>query len=213
MPLNVSDTESRIRLLVWSGFYTPEDVFEVISEEYLDPYSLSADDRAWIEETVEKQADEKRQAEASWSEETDWDRLDAVFEGLDEGQILALHNTGTTQSDGMSDVGDILKQLAAEGYAYRGWAFYHEQDVHRAMTDGVLWLAFGSQEGDSKPVADAIVAALGEAGFTATWAGTTDQRIEISGFDWKKRGLGDSDDDVDHDAEDDDEDEEQVDAA
>ncbi len=198
MALDVNDTEDRIRRLIWTGFYTPEDVFEVISEEYLDPYSLSADDRTWIEETVEKHATAKTEAEASWAEETDWDRLDIVFHELDEAGILALHNMGTKDEDGRSDVSDITEQMAIEGYTFKGSVFYHEDSILATIGGAPLSLTFSPAD-----AVDMIVGKLTEAGFDVATDEAGAGKLKLNGFNWLKRGLGDADDNED-DAEDDD---------
>ncbi len=194
MAIDLNDTGERIRLMIWSGFYTPEDVFEAISEEYLDPYELSADDRAWIDAKAEEEADAKLEAEEDWPETTDWDRLDAAFNDMDEAGILALHNAGTTQTDGLSDAADIATQMKDEGYVFKGFVFYHAQDIDRAQQDKVLNLTFGAFDGgDGVAIAQETVTILKNSDFEVDWNGTPDTRIEVTNFSWQKRGLGEDD--------------------
>ncbi len=205
MAIDLNDTGERIRLMIWSGFYTPEDVFEAISEEYLDPYELSADDRAWIDAKAEEEANAKSEAEEDWPETTDWDRLDAAFNDMDEVGILALHNAGMTQSDGMSDAADIAAQMKDEGYTFKGYVFYHSQDVDGALQGAPLHLAFGAfDDGDGAAVAHEAVTILQNSDFEVEWDGTLDQRIALKGFDWKKPGFGEDDDEDGEGYEDDD---------
>ena len=203
MALDIKEAEQQIRSLIWSGFYTPDDVFEIISEDLNDPYALSADDRTWIEETTERLAEQKTAEEANWPETTDWERLDEAFDRLDDAGILALHNSGTSQSDGIDDANDIARQMAGEGFSFRGWTFYHEQDLQRALSENILMLSFGSlneTEADPLTIAGEVVSVLKSAGFEVQWSGTPEDRISLQGFKWQKRGLGDVEDGDDEDS-------------
>ncbi|MGH1417652.1 MAG: DUF6891 domain-containing protein [Hyphomicrobiaceae bacterium] len=201
MAIDLNDTGERIRLMIWSGFYTPEDVFEVISEEYLDPYELSADDRAWIDAKAEEEAEAKLEAEQAWPDTTDWDRLDAAFNDLDEAGILGLHNAGVTQSEGLSDAADIAAQMKDEGYVFKGFVFYNTQDIDRAQKESVLNLTFGAFDGsDTGEIAQQAGAILTESGFDIAANPTPETGITLNDFTWQKRGLGeDEEDDEDQD--------------
>src|SRR5262245_61433879 len=72
----------------------------------------------------------KTVAEASWPEVTDPDRLSSAFKTLDAQGICALQNTGLTQSDGYEDV---RHASAASSGKYRGYCFFHGQDLQRAI--------------------------------------------------------------------------------
>eukprot|EP01035_Chromulina_nebulosa_P060806 gene60806-83165_t len=79
LTLDPEDTRGRIHDLVWCGFYPDADVEWMITDEYLDPDELTAEDRAWVKAEAESACAAKRAAEAGWPAQTEYERLEAVF--------------------------------------------------------------------------------------------------------------------------------------
>jgi hypothetical protein len=128
--------------------------------------------------------------EADWPEVTDCDRLDTIFEGLRVQGILALQNAGYTQSEGLSDVGELYREVGGERSDIDGFCFYHGQDLERVMKSGQLWLAFGAIDGeDARGVAvgQRIKSAFDAAGFAVEWDGSIKTRLLIKGIRWQRR--------------------------
>jgi hypothetical protein len=174
---------------VWGGFETREGVYEA-AETFLGEPELTDADKAWIKAEIERQWAEKKKAEATWPEKTDFDRLAAVFLALDKSGILALHNAGNTQSDARSDAGDAWYARGGLKSGLRGFIFYHGQDLERVIDDGQLYIGYGVVEGSKEQaveIARQAVEALAKAGFSVTVPPNADQRILITGIDWKKR--------------------------
>ncbi|MBP1851633.1 DUF6891 domain-containing protein [Rhizobium halophytocola] len=183
-----------IRMLVWSGFETPNSVAETIEDEYLDPDDLTPGGRDWLSGEIERQFKAKRAEEAGWPRSTDWDLLEAAFSDLNASGIVALHYAGTTQSDGLSDAAEIYDDLKAQGLDPSGFAFYHAQDVDTAIETHELFIAFGTfaeAQSDAPAIASRIIAALGKHGLHATWSGDPRTRIVIRPMDWRKRSPRD----------------------
>jgi hypothetical protein len=135
---------------------------------------------------IGKEFREKLIAERSWPEVTDPDRLNDAFAALDTQGICALQNAGLTQSDGYEDV---RHANAASGGKYRGYCFFHGQDLERAVAGEGLFLAFGlmgTGSGDVE-IGNAIRKALVDQGFAVEWDETTKTRILIPNIDWKRR--------------------------
>src|SRR5947208_586733 len=91
-----------IKTWVWSGFYSPRDVDQMIGdilEDDADETSLRA--------AVRPEFAKKAAAQASWPRRTDCDRLGEAFTELNSRGIIALHNAGLTMSDGISDVAEV----------------------------------------------------------------------------------------------------------
>jgi hypothetical protein len=114
----------------------------------------------------------------------DFERLNIVFQQLNDEKIISIHCAGYTMSDGMSDVGDIKYRMQLKDIQAIGWCFYHEQDYKRAINSEIklLNLAFGSvsnQESDTLTIAQRIVNLLKNQDFTVSWDGTTRQRITV----------------------------------
>ena len=77
--------------------------------------------------------------------------------------FIALHEAGTTISDGIADVSEIWHENGGEASGLTGYCFYHEQDRDRAAEFGGLSLAFGSMTDrteSTQAVGASIVAAL-----------------------------------------------------
>jgi len=181
-----------IKFWIWSGFYEPDDVHEMI-DEIIDDGELDDEaDEAFLRSTIAPEFEKKTLAEKSWPDQTDCDRLDLAFEALNAEGIIALHNAGYTQQDGFSDVGEALYQAGEE--RFKGYCFYHEQDVERAVDGGGLTIAFGDLDGDKAKCTEigyAVKQVLEKHGFTIEWDGDSKTRLMISNMDWKRRLMYD----------------------
>lgn len=174
-----------IRTWVWSGFYTAGQVNEMIDD------ILDEDvNEPLVRGAVEPEFEKKQVAEAVWPEVTDCDRLDQVFAELNKSGIISLQNAGYTMSDGHDDVDEALSQRQREDV--RGYCFYHEQDVERAMAGDGLMLAFGDLDAEDSQKAEigkTVRAALEREGFAVEWDGDPNHRVGIPAFDWKRRAI------------------------
>lgn len=173
----------QISTWVWSGFYNHEEVnasLDDVLEGDVDESML----RALIDEEFQRKALEEK----SWPEITDCDRLDDVFDDLNGAMIIALQNAGYTTSDGHDDVGAIHARQPHG--TYKGYCFYHGQDLERAVAGEGLWLAFGDMKdtGVGKTaIAAAIIEALKHHGFAVEWNGSVQTRIRVPKIHWQRR--------------------------
>ncbi|MGR0116400.1 DUF6891 domain-containing protein [Ralstonia pseudosolanacearum] len=168
---------------VWSGFYEPAEVREMMDDVLEDDSDVNQ-----LEAFLASEFQRKAAAEASWPSETDCDRLDCVFNGLHEEGICALSNAGYTMSDGHSDVAEAVGQAPKDHY--HGYCFYHGQDVERALDGYGVMIAFGDladDEARSVAVGQHVATSLSRAGFSVSWDGSAATRINILSFDWKRR--------------------------
>jgi hypothetical protein len=177
-----------VRNAVWSGFYTQEEVAEMLTDWIED--DEGDPDEAALGVALQKEFADKKAAEATWPRVTDCDRLDRAFADLRAKGIIALQNAGYTMSDGLYDVGEALAQVGRKGI--RGYCFYHGQDLERALDRMGLMLAFGSL--DDEPtrkieVGQTVQAALQEVGLVVEWKGDPESRLQLPLLDWKRRGI------------------------
>jgi hypothetical protein len=175
-----------IRTWIWSGFHTPEDVEEMLSD-ILD----EGTDEGPALRLAQVEFATKRRAEKGWPATTDCDRLDRAFESLWKRGVLCLHNAGGTISDGVSDVSEALAEHQAGRFS--GYCFYHEQDVERALASGLLPVAFGGLDEDEKSgatIGTRVRDALRAAGLRVEWNGKPDSRLIVR-LDWKRRAPPD----------------------
>ena len=185
--ITLNETEqyilNSIKTWVWSGFYSPSEVQEMIGDILEDDV-----DEDEIRNAVAPEFDEKSKAEATWPQMTDCDRLDKAFADLNDNGIVSLQNAGHTQSDGISDIAEELE--CRDRSKIKGYCFYHGQDLERAVAGNGLWLAFGdlddTPEG-KQAVGKLILETLAKAGLNADWDGDTKKRISVPKLDWKRR--------------------------
>ena len=83
-----------IKLQVWSGFSSPDDVQQMIDDILEDDA-----DEPFLRSQVAPEFERKANAEKSWPKETDCDRLDRAFNVLNSNGIIAVrHRTALWQS-------------------------------------------------------------------------------------------------------------------
>jgi hypothetical protein len=172
-----------IKTNVWSGYYSKDDVYQMI-EDVLDEHA----DESLLRAAVVPEFRKKYQAEATWPTTTDCDRLDDAFAELNNNGVIALHNTGMTMSDGEEDVSQVLQARGRS--SVKGYCFYHGQDVERAVNGGGLWIAFGDLDGiaeQKRAVGERIKALLERHGLNVEWNGNPERRLGIPKLDWKRR--------------------------
>ena len=175
-----------VREYVWSGFYDPDEIVEMIDEAAFRPGEIVHD---WLRSQIERAFREKQAEEASWPAESDCDRLDRVFASLGGDGILSLQNAGYTQSDGLDDVAQFYQEAGGEQSGIVGYCFYHGQDLERVMKRGDLYLAFGDVGRDDEKGAEIgrrIMRAFEAAGFAVEWDGTVKTRLLVKGIQWQR---------------------------
>jgi hypothetical protein len=184
---NREASRKTIRDLVWSGFYDAEEAYEVFLESMFGPDEI---DVLWLRAEIEEEFRRKVAEEETWPETTDCDRLDEAFDELEADGILALHNAGYTQDNGIDDVTQFYHEAGGEDSSIVGYCFYHGQDLERVIERGDLELTFGDIEGDNARGVDVgrkIEQALRKVGLTVVWDGSVSSRILIRGIKWQRR--------------------------
>lgn len=184
-----TELSALIHLRVTGGFDEKADIRES-AFDYLHPRQWSASDGAWVDGEIDKQWTAKLREQQNWPHDTDFDRLDRVFEDLRTQRLIALHCAGNTQSDGWDDARQFWDEAGGPQSGIDGAIFYHGQDVEHVVQDGSLLLAFGSFPNatrSSMAIAGDVAAALKSAGFDAKMPADESQRILITGLKWQKR--------------------------
>src|SRR5882757_6037581 len=100
MPIT-TDTLREIRTLVRGGFNRRDEIVSIVCEEMYAPGEL---DQQEIEASVDSEFAALEEEKARWPAVTDCEKLDAVFQALNQRGLIALQNAGYTQSDGYDDV-------------------------------------------------------------------------------------------------------------
>jgi hypothetical protein len=181
------DIRHWVHSLVWTGEYLADEIPLLIED------SLGVDDEVdenWLRELIVAEVAAKRAAEQTWPAVTDWDRLDRVFQALQQQGIIALHRAGFTQSDGLEEVEDDYQEMGGEASGYTGHCFYTEQDQHQALDGSGMCIGVGHLSGnDAKgvEVGHLLRAALEAEGFSVEWNGTIGYRLFVKGFHYQRR--------------------------
>lgn len=145
--------------------------------------------RAYAESRVRSALQEHRDAQSSWPERTDCDRLDAAFAKLDAIGVVARQNFSCCQNCGHGEIWDEINGRAPTLPAARGYVFYHCQDTESAVEGDSLFLAYGSvAESDAAAVdvGHEIVQALRAEGMDPQWNGSLRARIRVP-VEWRRR--------------------------
>jgi hypothetical protein len=173
-----------IKRWVWSGFYSPTDV-----DEMIDDVLGNDSDEVLLRAAVGSEFKKKAATEATWPSVTDCDRLDQAFDELNAHGIIALQNTGYEMSDGVTEVAEVLEERDTSDV--RGYCFYHWQDVEGAMKGEELLIAFCDIDSDDKVekalVGRTIKDVFERFGLNVKWNGDPETRLGVE-IDWKRRG-------------------------
>lgn len=173
-----------IKAWVWSGFYSPADV-----DEMIDDILEGGEDEDFLRAAVKPEFENKAEQEKLWPAETDCNRLDAAFSALETYKVLALHNAGYSMSDGHQEAFEVMQDRGKNNFI--GYCFYHGQDVEHALAGHGLMIAYDSVTNDVTEmlkIGEMVVSVLQTAGFEVEWDGNPQKRINIPNFDWKRRG-------------------------
>ncbi len=182
------ETRSEISCFVRSGFYDRKQLIELFCEEVYSPGELDADEVAAVidAEFAQWEADK-----STWPDITDCDRLNSVFDALNDRGVIALQNTGYTQGDGYDDFLEVYDDHP-EPTSVVGYCFYHGQDLERAVRGEGLNLAFGPVDANDEEtlgpqIGEMVREELNRAGFTVEWDGTFAKRIRVPYLVWQRR--------------------------
>lgn len=175
---------------VAEGFDSEEDIVESTLEYFEHDYP--GDDLPNLATQLTERAIRKHlDAEKKWQEVTDCDKLDKVFERLEDEGIVSRQNFTCCQSCGHAEIWEEIEQ-AKQDHEVSGYVFYHQQDTERACDEGMLYLAYGSVENadaSALAVATKISEELTSCGFKVDWNGSLEKRICLLNFDWRRRRM------------------------
>ena len=178
----------QIHLKVWSGFFDPKQVQDLITD------ILEEDaNEAMLRALVDKEFSEKHQAEKSWLKVTEYDKLRTVFRGLREKGVLATHNAGWDKSEAFHSSLNAYRE-AGEPKELYGICYYTAQDIDSAVKGDGLYLGFSSTRAEDEAVDAARAAALiyeelKAAGLAVEWDGKVSSRLKVD-MKWQVRTNG-----------------------
>lgn len=169
----VEEIEFMIDLLTKSGFFSVEDIREILEDQFIDEdidffkFEISLND----------------------SSNSNFSKLDNAFSKLAGEDIVAIHNCGYDISEGVSDAFELQVHLLNNKFKADGFCFYTFEDVEDAIFDGNLKITFGDFENDEAKaleIGKIVSEYLKDEGFTIIWDKTINNQIEINPFVWDK---------------------------
>lgn len=175
-----------IKTKVWSGFFGEE-----LLDEMIDGLDLDEVNMCFLRSFAGEEFRRKEEEEENWTSLTDCDRLRTAFTALKEEGILAVHKPGGTLTSSRRQISTILERMD-DKKQFKGYCFYHEQDVEAAVDLGELMIAFGDMEDDSDGsmlIGKKIKQVLEGHDFVVHWNGDCDTRLRIDPINWKWRNY------------------------
>lgn len=175
--------------LVQAGFMSREEIVDA-ALDYVDAAG-NPDLRRIAERTTDEALERHSSAQATWTETTDCDRLDAAFAALEVDGVISRQDFTCCGTCGSAEIWDQIEDAKSAGRPARGYAFYHQQDTESAVEGDGVYLNYGAcEEGDdaSLAIAREIVSKLNEHGLETHWDGKLSRRINVS-LDWRKRRI------------------------
>lgn len=175
-----------IQLLIKSGFYSDDEILEIIDDEFIEE-NISEDilSKLFLEN--------KEDIGAIDVDSEDFINLKNAFLDLTKENIISIHNAGYDIEEGIQDSFELFVHLRNNKYSPIGFCFYSFEDIEEAIEENNLSIAFGDFEYDEEKgleIAKTVGNVLKSYGFKINWNESVDERIEIKGFNWKKHFDG-----------------------
>ncbi|HEY6227497.1 MAG TPA: hypothetical protein VI282_10285 [Verrucomicrobiae bacterium] len=180
----LEDLRTHVRERVAAAFDGEEDIIQS-GVDYLSDEAPEDTLRFYAEQFTREELKIHEAQQATWTEETDCDRLDKAFAELEESGIVARQNFTCCQTCGNAEIDDELNAAKEKGRTPHGYTFYHMQDTENAVNGSGLYLAYTGRTGGAE-VAKEIIAALERHGLKPEWDGSVETRIFLP-MDWKRR--------------------------
>jgi hypothetical protein len=169
--------------LIAGGFYNHDETLELFldigvedddQEEFSEDELTALFDSRWNSRLVEQE---------SWGETTG-DRLQTVFNELNENNIKAEMNFECCNNCGSTALWNVVKENNLKGYV-----FFHEQSTERMLDYNELMLYYGSSTGeleDDLKIGQILAQKLKTHGFDIEWDNNANQAIKVPIF-WQKK--------------------------
>ena len=178
----VDEINYEIQILIKSGFYSDDEILEIIDDEFIEE-DLS-------EDLILKLFLENKEKIGLIEEDSeDFINLRNAFCDLTKEKIISIHNAGYDIEEGIQDSFELFTHLKNNKYSPIGFCFYTFEDIENVIEDNRLCIAFGDFEYDEEKglkIAQKVAETLKVNGFDIDWNDSVDELIEIKDFCWKK---------------------------
>lgn len=170
----VSEIEYMIDLLTKSGFFSAEEILEILEDQF-------------IGEDVDFS---KFDISLNNFNNYNFSKLEETFKKLAEKSIVTVHNCGYDFEEGVEDIFELYVHLFNNKYQTQGFCFYTFEDVEEAINEEKLKITFGDfqrSEDKSLEIGKIVHGQLIESGFDVKWDESVNSQIEIQNFKWDKK--------------------------
>ncbi len=169
----VDEIEYMIDLLTKSGFFSLDEIIEILEDQFL-------------EEEIDFSNYDISLNEFS---NDNFSKLENVFTKLSGEGIVAIHNCGFDIEEGVADAFELHVHLLNNKFEAEGFCFYTFEDVEEAILDENLKITFGdfeNNENKALKIGKIVVEYLKDENFAIDWDETINNQIEINNFKWDK---------------------------
>ena len=177
----IEELDYEIDLLIKSGFFSEDEIFEIIEDEFIDE-DVDLDLSYRIGERFSQLTEGLKTSD-------DFIRLDSSFKQLTQKNIICIHNAGFDIEEGIQDSFELHTHIINNKLEVEGFCFYSFEDIETVIYENNLNIAFGDFELDEAKaleIGKIIAGCLKENGFSVRWNETVDEQIVIDDFEWKK---------------------------
>jgi hypothetical protein len=181
--------EQAVHAMARSAFYSQAEIMQFFREIAHDDPDAGLDPKT-VDEDVSRilavATDELARNAAGWAEKTDNDKLAEAFQHLNQTGIRALENYGYEKSDCV----ELYAEIRGDPQ-WRGYCFYHNQDLVAAVLGGRLAIRFSAAldqptDDANRAVGTAIVDVLCAHGLQPEWNGDPGMVISLP-LEWRRR--------------------------
>lgn len=169
----VEEIEYIITLLTKSGFFSVDEIVEILEDQFIDEEIDFSGFEILLEE----------------SSNQNFSKLENAFVKLAGENIVAVHNCGYDIEEGVADAFELCVHLINNKFKPRGFCFYTIEDVEYAIFDNKLRITFGDFENDESKaleIGKLVSKYLKDENFTINWDETVNNQIEINPIEWDK---------------------------
>ncbi len=170
----VNEVENMMDLLAKSGFFSTEEIEEIIEEQFiyedidLDKFSIPLNNQ----------------------KNDNFQILEETFEKLAEKSIIGVHNCGYDFKEGVEDIYELYIHLVNNGYHPEGFCFYTFEDVEESILSKKLKITFGDYNKNEKnalKIGKTVYEYLENANLRTEWDESVNTQITIMNFEWDKK--------------------------
>ncbi len=175
--------------LIRGGYYSREDAINALDDWIQDDgLNLSA------KKIINAEIDSLKLDQVNWPAQTDYDRLHATMQQLENNGVVAREDFTCCGTCGTAEIGYEIETYNEGDKTATGYTFFHQQDTESAVGGYGLYLNYGTADkdgtdDDSIKIGHEIAKTFKDNGFEVDWDGDLRKRIHIA-LDWKRRWAG-----------------------